>query len=148
MAGAAPPDCDRAEKVDMGTRAILVAVLLALSLPCLAKDESVPELKARADAAKPEDRPKLCVEVAQRQLKTADKLFEDGNTNEAIAAVNDVVNYSERAADAAVQTGKKLKHTEIAVRKMAERLRDMKRTLSFEDQPAVQDAAEHMEKLR
>ena len=36
--------------------------------------------------------------------------------------------YSEKAHDAAIQAGKKLKSTEIALRKMAAKLRDIKRT--------------------
>ena len=64
------------------------------------------------------------------------------------ADLKDVVSYSEKATTAATQTGKKLKNIEIAVRKMAERLRDIKRSLNFEDQPPVQEAAERLEKLR
>ena len=44
--------------------------------------------------------------------------------------------------------GKRLKDTEIAVRKMAEKFRDVKRTLPFEDQAPVQQAIDSLEKMR
>jgi hypothetical protein len=59
-----------------------------------------------------------------------------------------VATFSEKARDAASKSGKKLKPTEIAVRKMAHKLRDMKRTLSFEDQAPVQDAIDRLEHVR
>ena len=68
--------------------------------------------------------------------------------DEARAAVSDVVRYSEKAHDAASHSGKNLKHTEIQLREMAVKLRDIKRSLPFEEQAAVQDAADHLERLR
>ena len=41
-----------------------------------------------------------------------------------------------------------MKNTEIDLRKMSEKLRDLKRTLDFEDQPPVQAAMDHLEDLR
>jgi hypothetical protein len=122
----------------------LVASLLASA----AKEETLEQLKARADSAKPDERPSLCIEVAERQLKAADENFTEGNLQTAHAAINDVVAYSEKASNAAIETGKKMKNTEIALRKMAEKLRDIKRTLNFDDQGPVQAAADHLESLR
>jgi hypothetical protein len=131
----------------------LTAILLtlaALALPALssAKEESIPQLISRAESARLEDRPQIYAEIAERQLKNADQLYNEGKADEAQAAVKDVVSYSDKASDAATRTGKKLKNTEIAVRKMAEKLRDIKRSLSFEDQPPVQTAIEQLEALR
>jgi hypothetical protein len=41
-----------------------------------------------------------------------------------------------------------LKNVEIAIRKMSEKLNDIKRTLAFEDQPAVADAVRRLEDIR
>ena len=56
--------------------------------------------------------------------------------------------YSEKARDAATQTRKRLKNVEIDVRKMAAKLRDIKRTLAFEDQPPVEQAIDRLEDIR
>jgi hypothetical protein len=126
----------------------IFVVTVAMLLATAAKEESLPQLIARADSARPEDRPQLYTEIAERQLHSADQLYTDGKVDEAQAAVTDVVNYSQKATDAATQTGKKLKNTEIAVRKMAEKLRDIKRSLAFEDQAPVQTAIDRLETQR
>jgi len=103
---------------------------------------------ARAEAAKIEDRPALYVEIAERQLKSADELYTAGKVEDAQTALKDVVTYSEKAHDAAIQSGKRLKNTEIDFRKMAAKLRDIKRSLNFDDQAPVQAAADRLENLR
>ncbi|MFY9560176.1 MAG: hypothetical protein WAQ52_08080 [Terriglobales bacterium] len=124
-------------------------VLFALAAgPAAAKDESVDELKSRVQNALPQDRPHLCVQIAQLQLRSADKLYTDGNAEQARTAVEEVVTYSEKARDSAKETKKHLKNVEIAVRKMAEKLKDIKRTLAFEDQPPVDHAIERLEDVR
>ena len=123
----------------------LIAVSLTL---CAAKDETIDELKARFESARPEDRPELGIQIAQHQLRNADNLYRNGNIDQANAAVDDIVTYSEKARDAATQTKKHLKNIEIDARKMAEKLRDIKRTLAFEDQPPVEQAIRRLEDVR
>jgi|SRR5580704_9498319 hypothetical protein len=117
-------------------------------LACLAAKETVQQLVARAEAARPEDRPGLYVEIAERQLKAVDELFGAAKDEDALGAVKDVVRYSEKAHDAALVSGNRLKNTEIALRKMAAKLRDIKRTVSFDDQAALQAASDRLEALR
>ena len=131
----------------MRTWLIIVAILC--TLPALArKDDSLDQLIARADSARVEEQPSLYTEIAERQLTSADDLFGTGNVEAAQTAVRDVVTYADKAGHAAIRSGKKLKGTEIAVREMALKLRNIKRTLSFEDQGPVQAAADRLEELR
>lgn len=130
-------------------RLALYLLLLALGPTYgAAKDATVAELKARLENARAEDRPDLCMQIARRQLRNADTLYKDGNVGQAAAAVDDIVTYSEKARDAATQTRKHLKNIEIDVRKIAERLRDIKRTLAFEDQLPVERAVRRLEDIR
>ncbi len=130
-------------------RLVLTMLLLALaSVYGAARDETVDELKARVDKARPEDRAELCIRIAQHQLRNADKLYSDGKVEEARAAVDDIVTYAEKARDAATQTKKRLKNVEIDVRKLADKLRDIKRTLAFDDQPPVEQAIRRLEDVR
>src|ERR1039458_3295104 len=112
------------------------------------KDATVAELKARLESARTEDRPELCMQIARGQLRSADTLYQDGNIAQAAAAVDDVVTYSEQARDAALHTTSPLKNVEIDLRKMAEKLRDIKRTLAFEDQLPVERAIRRLEDVR
>lgn len=113
-----------------------------------AAEETIAGLKTRAESAHPEERVDLCVRIAQHQLRNADKLYNEGHVDEARAAIDDVAVYSEKARDAAIQSKKHLKNVEIDARKMAERLRDIKRTLALEDQPPVEQAIRRLEDVR
>jgi hypothetical protein len=129
--------------------ALLVLFVVALVQPySQAKDETVDELKARFQNAHSEDRPQLGIRIAFLQLHNADILYRDGKVEEATLAVGEIVSYSEKASDAAAQTKKRLKNVEIDLRKIAEKLRDIKRTLAFEDQPPIEQAVRRLEDLR
>lgn len=133
----------------MRVRIIFLTLFLATSLAGFTgKDESLDQLIARAEAARPQDRPSLYLQIARRQAEAADKHYEEGNAEAGNAALNEMVTYSDKATDAAIHSGKRLKDTEITLRKMAEKFRDIKRTVPFEDQEPVQQAIDHLEKLR
>ena len=126
-----------------------IAVLLLTALPVLARETSVEELKAKLkNATHADEKASLAVQVAERQVEAADQLYKAGKTDEAQQAVSDVTSYSQQACDAALVTGHRVKNVEIAVRKMAHRLTDMKRQLTFEDQAPVQTAIDQLEKIR
>lgn len=123
-------------------------LLLGLAPAALAKDLSIDELKARVEKAPPDERPTLCVHVAQEEVRAADKAYNDGNVDQARAALADIVAYSEKARDAAIASKKHLKNVEIAMRKMSEKLNDIKRTLNYEDQPPVAETVRQLEDFR
>ncbi len=130
-------------------RFALCLILFALaSAYCAAQQEPIPVLKERAEKASPEACVQLCIQIAERQLRNADRLYTEGQVDQARAAVDDVATYTEKARDAAIQTKKHLKNVEIDARKMADRLRDIKRTLAFEDHPPVEKDIRRLEDVR
>jgi hypothetical protein len=131
-------------------RRLAICVLLAaVATACWAAGvETVDQLKARLESARPEDRIGLCLQIAHQQIRNADKFYNDGNVEQGRAAVEDIVTYSKKAGDDATQSNKHLKNVEISARKLAEKLRDIKRTLALEDQPPVEKAIERMEAIR
>jgi hypothetical protein len=58
------------------------------------------------------------------------------------------VSFSKKATDSSIDTGKRLKNTEIGLRKISEKFRDVKRTVAFEDQAPIQQAMDELEKMR
>jgi len=132
----------------MRSLAISLLLLAVAAGVASARDESVDELKSRLHNALPQDQPRLCMEIAEAQLHNADRLYRDGDVEKARAAVDDIVKYSEQARDSANETKKRLKNVEITVRKIAEKLRDVKRTLAFEDQSTVEQAVQRLEEVR
>jgi hypothetical protein len=128
---------------------LVASSLAAIALPVFAaKDESLDQLMARAESARPEDRSALYLEIARQKAEAADKLYQTGNAEAGNAALQDVLAFSKKATDASIDTGKKLKNTEIALRKMAEKFRDIKRTVAFEDQAPIQQTMDELEKMR
>jgi hypothetical protein len=128
--------------------AFYIALVALASAHGMAKDETVDELKTRFVSARPEDRPEIAIRIAQHQLRNADKLYNEGKVDQAREVVDDILSYSEKAADAATKTRKREKNVEIDVRKIADKLRDIKRTLAFEDQPPVEQAIRQLEDIR
>jgi hypothetical protein len=130
---------------------ILVAALAlasSLVIKATADEATVDELKARISAANIGDRPHLCLQIAERQLQAADKLYEAVDSEKAQATLTDVVAFSELARDYSIQSRKHQKQTEIAVRKMAHKLADLKHSVTHEEQAAVQSAIDKLEKVR
>ena len=126
-------------------------VTLAVALPVRAgsdKDLTVDQLKDRVANASVGDRPKLCVEIAQRQLGEADKLYAASEIEKAQAPLTDVIAFSELARDYSIQSHKYQKQTEIAVRAMTRRLNGVLHTLGHEDQEPIKDALRRLEKVR
>jgi hypothetical protein len=132
----------------LSTIAILSFVVIPPALAFAGKDQSLDQLIARAQSARVGDQPGLYIDLAERELKSADQLYIAGKPEEAHSAVSDLVGFADKAHDAAKTSGKKVKNSEIALRKMALRLRDIKRTQSADEQDALQKAADHLEDLR
>jgi hypothetical protein len=137
----------------MRMRGIAVVLLVASSLAALPhvlafNDENLQQLIARSESASAGERPALYIKIARLQSESADKFYQAGDPEAGNKALSDVVTYSQKASDAAASTGKKLKDTEIALRKMAEKFRDVKHNLPFDDQAPVQQAIDSLEKMR
>lgn len=132
------------------SRSALIGLLVACfaATAVVGKDLTIDELKARLTSTQIGDRPRLCLQIAERQLDSASKSFAADEGDKAKAALTDVVTFSELARDYAIQSHKHLKQTEIAVRTMARKLNDLKHTVTHDDQPAIQDAIDHLQRVR
>jgi hypothetical protein len=129
---------------------LLTAVSLFADTVALANDTepSLEQKIAHAETAPLGERPALYIHIARQQAEAADKFYQAGNAEAGNTALNDAVTYAGKASDAAASSGKKLKDTEISLRKMSEKCRDVKHNLPFEDQAPVQQAIDRLEKMR
>jgi len=126
-------------------------ILLCLSLLsslALAGAETLPELKARADAAHGSERAALSIEYAHKELEEANNLYTQGDVEKAEAAIREVLTYSSQAAAAASSSGKRLKQTEIELRKIQHRMHDIGASLNIDDRPPVEKGVQEIEQLR
>ncbi|MGA8439914.1 MAG: hypothetical protein WB762_35690 [Candidatus Sulfotelmatobacter sp.] len=113
-----------------------------------AKQLTLDELKERVSGASVAERPALCIEIAERQEEAAGRLYAAGDVDKAEAALADVAAFSELARDYAIQSHKHEKQSEIAIRKMARKLLNLKHTFVREDQKQIQDTIDRLEKIR
>jgi len=126
----------------------VLCLLLSIAPAVAANDQTLQQLEAKASSASLEDRVQICLEIAERQLKAADDKFKAVQVDEAHATIKDVVQYAGQARDASIQSGKRIKNTEIVVRKLASKVREIKRTVNFDDQAPLQSASDELEKIR
>jgi len=131
-------------------RSAAIAALLAafVASPMAAKEQTLDELKARVSSASVGDRPQICLQIAERQLDDADKLYAAFDSEKAQGSLADVVTFSELARDYSLQSHKHQKQTEIAVRKMTRKLNDLKHAVSRDEQVAVQNAIDRLQRVR
>ena len=130
-------------------RPITVFLILLLAVFATAHTEpTIEELKARVSAANVSDKAKLCIEIAEKQLDAADKLYASDNLDQAQQDLTDVVAYSELARDYSIQSHKHQKQTEIAMRSMTRKLNDLLHALSREEQAPVKNAIGRLERVR
>jgi hypothetical protein len=128
---------------------LFLALCLAFAFPSFVHaDEILDHLVKRVESAPEREKANLYAEIAEHQLQEADHLYSAGRNEEARADVQDIVTYSEKASEASDHSTMRLKRTEISLRKMAAKLRDIRRTVAFEEQQPLEDAATRLETLR
>src|SRR5690348_10589317 len=130
----------------------IVAILLLLSATAAwsasDKKDTLEQLKARADTAAGKHEIELATEIADRQLKATDDAYTAGHIDQAQAALADVVKYGVRAAREATNTGKRMKQTEIALRKISDRLDAIAKSVELDSRPPVEEARRKLEGAR
>ena len=132
----------------MQYRRILVLLLFAVPALLAAKQQDLPELKARADAAHGGEQAKLCLQYAHAELEYANDLFTKGDVETAQAAVTSVMDCVRKGTQAATTSGKRLKQTEIELRELEKRMKDIAESLNLEDRPPLAKSADEIEQLR
>lgn len=138
----------------MTTRHLIahLIVVATLIVPGAAQEAApttrLDELIAKVEKTEEHNRSKLYSEIARELTEVANQQYTDGDPEKALATVKDVVTYAEKASAAAKLKNKKLKDTEITLRKTARRLEEVERTLAIEYRPPVNAAVEKLDAIR
>src|SRR5207244_6561514 len=109
---------------------------------------TIEQLIARADTAQGGHQPDLYLEVADRELKVTTDSYKANRLEDGRAGLEKIVTYADKAHASAIHSGKRLPHTEIKIRRIATRLRDLKGNVDIDDQPLVQAAVDKLEDFR
>jgi hypothetical protein len=127
----------------------IVLLLLGTAAVCSARrEEPLKQLMAKADAASAGEQADLCMQVAERELKLTIDSYKANKPEDGRVSLQQIVKYADKAHFAAMHSGKKLKPTEIKVRRIASHLRDLKFNVDADDQPLVQAAVDKLEDFR
>lgn len=89
-----------------------------------------------------------CIVEAQELVEQSNREFTAGNVDAALASMHKSVNVAGRAANEVMDTHKRQKETEIALRRLSMRITDIAKTLNFEDREPVQRDARQIEDIR
>jgi len=106
------------------------------------------QLIARANAANLDHQADLFAEVAEREMAAAVEAFKADQSDKFRDDLQQVVSYSDHAQAAAIHSKKHIKRTEIRIRQISHRLRDLKPDADPDDAPAVQSAIDRLEHFR
>ncbi len=128
--------------------AVLLFVLGLATFSLARKEETLPELVARADAAPTDKQPDLYMEAAERQRKAASDALKADRAEDFRASLRDILQFCDRAHKAAVASGKRTKNTEIKIRRISNYLKDIKLDADPSNQPAVQQTIDQLEQFR
>lgn len=126
----------------------VLAVVMVFSALSFSEHTTLPQLIARADAASTDQQPKLYMEIAEYEMKLADAARKADNSQDFVAALDNVVKYSGKAQAAAVKANKELKKTEIKIRKISSHLHDIQFDVDPDVQGGVQRAIDKLESFR
>ena len=131
----------------------LVIVVLLCALASALQEQPAPAdpfaaRRTEAEAAREGHRAKLFVDLAHEELEAADKAFTDGNVDLGQRLAASAATDAEQAGKTAVDSGKRLKDTEIDLRRLQMRTRDIGRSLNFEDRPPMEKIVQRIEALR
>lgn len=128
----------------MTKRVALAVALLFLALSAVAQND----LKTKADSANGADKAKFALDYAEQATKDADHAFKSGKDDDGATRLKEIAQYSKMASDAAMESGKREKETEINLRKIVNRLVDVKNARPYDQQDAVQQVIDAVDMAR
>jgi hypothetical protein len=135
----------------------ILILLVVCSAPAAAQERHDPpktdegaqeQLRQRAQAASGGERAKLFTELSRQEMETANQYFTDGDAAKGQDEVKQSEADAEKGAQAALTSDKRLKQTEIELRKLQKRTEDIRHTLAFEDRAALEAVENKLEELR
>jgi hypothetical protein len=131
-----------------------IAILLLLSAAAGAQqqpqapgDDRSETLRARAAGTSGGERARIFLELAQRDIELANSQFDAGSVEQAQSLIRQAVEDASSGANAAIESGNRLKGTEIEMHRLARRLGDIEQSLSVDDRPPVKSAVEKLQDL-
>ncbi len=137
-------------------KCIVQLVMVLAAVLALAQAKVTPEMlkadaersRVAADATNGEACAEVCLDAAKKLTELSNQNFVDGQVEAAQANMKDAGRLAEKAGRASLETHKRQKQTEIGMRRLTKRMKDVVQTLNFEDRPAVEEVIKGIEAVR
>ena len=126
---------------------LLITLLLASAL-FAGQKSSEEELQHKIESARGGKRAEFLMQLAHQELEEADRQYHDGDTDKALRTAQSSGACADQATAASLESGKRLKDTEIELRKLSERLQAILQELSFEDRQGLDPMVQKLEQDR
>ena len=107
-------------------------------------DERAQVLRQRAEGSAGGNRAEIYMELARHEIELANLQFDSGTTETAQALIRQATDDAKMASDASIQSGSRLKNTELEMHKLARRLTAIQESVSVEDRSPVKAAVEKL----
>jgi hypothetical protein len=133
--------------------ALLVLLMIAGIGAAAQKQEKYDQIEQQARAAQDGKRSELLADLAYLDFDRARGSYDAGKPEMAVRQLADARGHGKQAMDQLNEEAKRrkthgMKHVEIEFRKIAFGLRDLSRSVSFEERPPVQDALQFFSDAR
>lgn len=129
-------------------KAIVIILVLVLAGASLNAQQSMDQLRAKMESSKGGAKAKFAMEIAARQVEEANAAFEAGQTDRGHQLVREATDLVQQAGNDALEANKKVKDTEISVRKLGKRLEGIQRTVNFDDQDQFDESLQIINTVR
>jgi len=110
--------------------------------------DTLEQLIARAESASASQQLDIYLEIADRESKLAVDAYKSSNLEDGHKALQQTVAYADKAHANVLKSGKKLPRTEIKIRRLVARFRDLKQNVDADEQTGVQAAVDKLESFR
>ncbi len=128
---------------------LLIGVLLATGgVEFCAAEDFPADLQQKADQANGADCARLGMQAARKAVEDAKRHFESGDIKSAHNAVDLSLRYVGRSVDCSLQAGRKEKTTEIDLRRLIDRVKEVVHTLDTDERPQLSRSLSELEDQR
>jgi hypothetical protein len=127
---------------------LLLIMLLLTSVLHAGQKLSVEELQRKIESAHGGKKAELLLQLSHDQVEQADNLYHDGDADKAFGLLKEAGSNADQATSISLESGKRLKDTEIDLRKLSERVQAIRQEASFEDRKPFDISIQNLEQNR
>jgi hypothetical protein len=127
---------------------VATCILFTFAAAAAATQRSIDQMKVEAEKAEGGHQAKLCGELARQLVPIADQQFTEAHVEQAQSTVQEILKYASKARDASINSHGRMKETEIVLRETQRKLQELRRTLSVDDRPPLEEVEKKLEQFR